>query len=355
MSGRRFNAAGAPIGGIKRGKAPLRGRDWVDSKAALEYAEATAPESAVLPAKKPKRVANEKSPETVAAKLVADASVCAITQLARSWPELAYPLLRSITLHAFYLEFAAAYGMRVPATELVLAPYTGAGIAAFLDVIRALPLATLTPEHFGAAHETLTGYGLADGKVVATDGRRGGGVHFTPRSLTQPIVEKTLEPLLCIVPPERTLELRVCDPAVGAGAFLLELVRQLGERVLGAGLAGDIHEAKRLVAIHCAYGVDICRYGVTAAKLALTLECRADAMEKDWLSGNIKHGDSIVGLSVEQISAFSWPKTDKKTGKRTLPPADPVLAALVDRAMAEGVAARKARMAELTGMARGAA
>ena len=65
--------------------------------------------------------------------------------------------------------------------------------------------------------------------TVGTD-RRSSGTHYTPRSLTEPIVQYTLEPLVYIGPAEgkpkeewtlRTakelLDLKVCDMACGSG------------------------------------------------------------------------------------------------------------------------------------------
>lgn len=297
------------------------------------------------------RRASPKAPKDVPPhRRVADAALGALKDLVVLWPGARYPLLRLTVVHALYQEMAAARGMRALPIEVILPELPTAAAVALRARFNGLPLADLTPEDFGAAHERLSRVDARDGAVVRTDGKTSTTVHFTPRSLTEPIVERTLEPLLKLVPPERTLDLRVCDPSVGAGAFLLALVRQLGQRAFDAGLAPSLDAAKRLVAIHCAYGVDICRYAVDAAKLALRLECRADRMPLDWLDGNLKTGDALVGLTNEQIVAFHW-QPDRA-------PADLVEAAaraerrrVVDEAMALGVAARKARLAELAALA----
>src|SRR5581483_5053933 len=68
--------------------------------------------------------------------------------------------------------------------------------------------------------------------------RRRSGSHYTPRSLTEPIVRTTLKPILEQLgpepKPEQLLELKVCDPAVGSGAFLVEACRQLGDELVNA-------------------------------------------------------------------------------------------------------------------------
>src|SRR5262249_42762032 len=72
--------------------------------------------------------------------------------------------------------------------------------------------------------------------------RRRSGSHYTPRALTQPIVRTSLEPILAQLrgkndrPPRaaQILDLKVCDPAMGSGAFLVEACRQLGDALVEA-------------------------------------------------------------------------------------------------------------------------
>ena len=69
-----------------------------------------------------------------------------------------------------------------------------------------------------------------------SDERRRSGSHYTPRSLTQPIVATTLRPIIEAAwgqtqrpDAQRFWISKVCDPAMGSGAFLVEACRQLGE------------------------------------------------------------------------------------------------------------------------------
>lgn len=66
--------------------------------------------------------------------------------------------------------------------------------------------------------------------------RRRSGSHYTPRALTEPIVKETLRPVLEGLgerpKPEQILSLKVCDLAVGSGAFLVETCRQLAEKLV---------------------------------------------------------------------------------------------------------------------------
>lgn len=87
------------------------------------------------------------------------------------------------------------------------------------------------------------------GSFYVTQGseRRKTGTHYTPRSLTEPIVQYTLEPLVYEGPAEgwdrekwklrsaaEILALKICDMAMGSGAFLVQTVRYLGERLVEA-------------------------------------------------------------------------------------------------------------------------
>jgi hypothetical protein len=71
-----------------------------------------------------------------------------------------------------------------------------------------------------------------------TDERRRTGSHYTPRSLTEPIVRYALEPaferLGADATPEQILDLKVCDPAMGSGAFLVEACRAIAAKLVAA-------------------------------------------------------------------------------------------------------------------------
>src|SRR2546428_2598389 len=79
---------------------------------------------------------------------------------------------------------------------------------------------------------------------------------------------------------EMLLNLKVCDPAMGSGAFLVEACRFLADQVVAAwtreGRAPAANEdvvmhARRLVAQRCLYGVDKNQFAVSLAKLSVWL------------------------------------------------------------------------------------
>lgn len=83
------------------------------------------------------------------------------------------------------------------------------------------------------------------------------------------------------------LKLRICDPAMGSGAFLVESCRYLAEVLVDAWSRDGLPEAlcvggvsfgeeplihaRRIIAQTCIYGVDKNMFAVNLAKLSLWL------------------------------------------------------------------------------------
>ena len=149
------------------------------------------------------------------------------------------------------------------------------------------------------------------GAFIVTTGsdRRETGTHYTPKSLTEAIVTETLTPIAFVGPAEgisrehwrlkssvELLDLKICDPAMGSGAFLVQACRWLADRLVEAwtqaeatgktvGVDGEIMDtpntkesmprdsdtrtviARRLIAERCLYGVDLNSLAVELAKL----------------------------------------------------------------------------------------
>ena len=158
-----------------------------------------------------------------------------------------------------------------------------------------------------------------------SEARRRSGSHYTPRELTEPIVRTTLEPILARLRgpagepprPEAILDLKVCDPAMGSGAFLVEACRQLGDALVEAWRAhlaapelpageDEVIVARRRVAQRCLYGVDRNPMAVDLAKVSLWLATLARQEPLTFVDHALRHGDSLVGLSQRQIEMFHW-------------------------------------------------
>ena len=149
--------------------------------------------------------------------------------------------------------------------------------------------------------------------------RRRSGSHYTPRAMTEPIVKETLRPILAALgedaTPEQILELKVCDLAMGSGAFLVETCRQLAERLVEAWNKHNtlpeipldeypLLYARRLVAQRCLYGVDKNPFATNLAKLSLWLVTLAKEHSFTFLDHALKCGDSLVGLTRAEIGEF---------------------------------------------------
>ncbi|MCB9591143.1 MAG: N-6 DNA methylase [Sandaracinaceae bacterium] len=194
-------------------------------------------------------------------------------------------------------------------------------------------LAELAP---GGKKEKLR-HRAAAGRLVLQPGqeRRRTGSHYTPRWLSEKVVKRTLEPILACLGENRTaaqiLELKICDPAMGSGAFLVAACRLLAEEVVAAwdrsGERAALTEehgdallhARRLVAQRCLYGVDKNAAAVELAKLSLWLVTLSKELPFTFVDHALRHGDSLVGLDLEQIRSFHWePKEQLETCRRAL-------------------------------------
>ncbi|GAP96585.1 Eco57I restriction-modification methylase domain-containing protein [Leptolyngbya sp. NIES-2104] len=151
------------------------------------------------------------------------------------------------------------------------------------------------------------------------DENRKTGSHYTPRVMTEPIVRTALRPVLEALgeqpTAEQILSLKVCDVAMGSGAFLVEACRQLADAVEVAwnrdGLPENLPEgeepllfARRLVAQRCLYGVDKNLFAVNLAKLSLWLFTLSKHQPFTFLDHSLRWGDSLVGVPRKRIRKF---------------------------------------------------
>jgi len=225
---------------------------------------------------------------------------------------------------------------------------------------------------------------VAPGRLYLTTGtsRRASGAHYTPQSLTERIVRATLEPLvyrsvegkpgLLVEPrevksPRELLELKVCDIAMGSGAFLVQAVRYLGDRLVEAwdrALAAARERdsparlslpyaeplrdaeaeraidpehrdemvlwARRYVVERCVYGVDKNPLAVEMAQLSLWLTTLAKERPFTFLDHALRCGDSLVGVDREQL--LSW-SLDRKGSNAQVGVLEPLVAKAVDEAL----------------------
>lgn len=162
--------------------------------------------------------------------------------------------------------------------------------------------------------------GLTSGSLILqpTAERRRSGSHYTPRALTEPIVAEAFRPWLerCNGQPtaEQILALKVCDPAMGSGAFLVAVCRYLAVWLVQAWERDGYPEgfrqewdkdtvARRLIAQRCLYGVDRNPFAVNLAKLSLWLVTLSEHLPFTFVDHALKCGDSLVGYGVQEIQS----------------------------------------------------
>ena len=193
--------------------------------------------------------------------------------------------------------------------------------------------------------------------------RKGSGSYYTPDDLVGLIVEETIEPLVRsrmddftaknselatsplpedrrigrlkrADPAKKLLELKVCDPAMGSGHFLVSLIDHLADRVITAMAEAealvhdyisplteqideirntiidnaekpgwtidaeqldDRHIVRRMVLKRCVYGVDNNPMAVELAKVALWLHTFTVGAPLSFLDHHLRCGDSLFG------------------------------------------------------------
>ncbi|MGA5556188.1 Eco57I restriction-modification methylase domain-containing protein [Streptomyces lavendulocolor] len=193
----------------------------------------------------------------------------------------------------------------------------GRGQSAIIQVLDAEKL----PE--GA--ETLETYNPGTFYLFEASGqRKGSGSYYTARPLAHFVVGETLRPLVQDASPEDILNLRICDPAMGSGAFLVPAVHQLTE-AYGEALAraGEVFDHKlddreraayrRLIVERCIYGVDLNHMAVELAKVSLWLTTAAAGKPLSFLDAHLRCGNAVIGAEFDKWGGVPLPAQDGRT------------------------------------------
>lgn len=143
--------------------------------------------------------------------------------------------------------------------------------------------------------------------------RKSSGSYYTPRELVQLVVQEALAPVLeerlkaagedLEAQVSALLSLRVIDPAMGSGAFLISALEYLAQRLAELRQKADpqsefarlYEEARHEVAARCIYGVDLNPMAVELAKLSLWIAAAARGRPLSFLDHHLKVGNSLVG------------------------------------------------------------
>ena len=158
----------------------------------------------------------------------------------------------------------------------------------------------------------------ADGRPGSVGLIRGSGIRkatgsfYTPQPIADYLVRRTLGPLVRDASPERILQLRVVDPAMGSGAFLVSACRYLAAAYEAALVrTGAYHGSdfgarervatRRTIAERCLYGVDLNPMAVQLARLSLWLATLAADRPLTFLDHHLQTGDSLLGAWLSSL------------------------------------------------------
>ena len=231
----------------------------------------------------------------------------------------------------------------------------------------------LSVQQLGSIYERLLEHEVVrdEGEIVVRPNvfaRKGSGSYYTPDELVGLILEETIGPLVRsrldafaaeaarlrksrrparqklealerLDPATKLLDLKICDPAMGSGHFLVGLVDYLADRVIAAMAeveaamdgyvsplveeidtvrdtvlrnAGrqdwtirpeqldDRHVVRRMVLKRCVYGVDKNPMAVELAKVSLWLHTFTVGAPLGFLDHHLRCGDSLFGAWVRQ-------------------------------------------------------
>jgi hypothetical protein len=243
----------------------------------------------------------------------------------------------------------------------------------------------LSVQQLGSIYERLLEHEVIreQGEIVIRPNvfaRKGSGSYYTPDDLVRLIVRETVAPLVAqrmesfsakaeelatgnqledyrlgalkrLDPAEKLLELKICDPGMGSGHFLVSRVDYLADQVITAmaeaeaivswgdyasplgsrievirntilgnaeargwtvdpAQLDDRHIIRRMVLKRCVYGVDKNLMAVELAKVSLWLHTFTVGAPLSFLDHHLRHGDSLFGSWVRGgvDKAASWGK-----------------------------------------------
>jgi hypothetical protein len=151
--------------------------------------------------------------------------------------------------------------------------------------------------------------------------------YYTPEVLTRCVVKHALAELLDqdgeTTPAARLLELTICEPALGSGAFLNEAINQLAAEYLRRRQAerdrvidpddyqAELQKAKAHIALHQCYGVDLNETAVELAEVSLWLNAMHEGLRAPWFGLHLRRGNSLVGARratyhTDQLAKGEW-------------------------------------------------
>ncbi|MFD0119942.1 DNA methyltransferase family protein [Streptomyces virginiae] len=169
--------------------------------------------------------------------------------------------------------------------------------------------------------------------------------YYTPESLTKVTVQLALQHRLdqdgTTTEARELLDWKICEPALGSGAFLNEAINQVAAEYLRRRqqelrrsidteqYAVELQKAKAYIALHNSYGVDLNETAVELAEVSLWLNTMHPGMEAPWFGLHLRRGNSLIGgrrevYPAERLKKGGWlgttperyPLADAQAGMR---------------------------------------
>lgn len=144
-------------------------------------------------------------------------------------------------------------------------------------------------------------------EIFTHEGKRESeGTYYTPKFIVDNIIENALGPIVDNIVKntknprdqvEKILQLKILDPAMGSGHFLVGTAEYLGKKLIeidNDDSESNFNERKRDVVRRCLYGVDINHLAVELAKTSLWLDTLSTEHALSFLATHLKNGDAIL-------------------------------------------------------------
>ena len=141
--------------------------------------------------------------------------------------------------------------------------------------------------------------------------RENSASYYTPEELTRCLVKYSLKELLVGKSADEILQLTICEPAMGSGAFLVEAIgqladaylerkqKELGTRIEPEHWALERQRVAAHLAAHQCYGVDLNPTAARLAGVSLWLATMHQGQESPWVAARLAVGNSLVGARFE--------------------------------------------------------
>jgi hypothetical protein len=182
-------------------------------------------------------------------------------------------------------------------------------------------------EQLGSVYERILEHEpSSDGRSIVltrtSTNRKTSGSFYTPQALTEFLVRRTLSPIVDGRSADEILRVRVVDPAMGSGAFLVAACVFLAdacEQALvrdGRWSAADVGAAdraslRRQIAEQCLFGVDLNPTAVQLARVSLWLTTLAANRPLTFLDHHLAAGNSLIGARLSDLSRPPMPRAGR--------------------------------------------